>query len=472
MDNATTKKRGHCQSEVLPVLDTIFVMAPPLSKPQPDPANGGCKNGTSNYTKAEVMNMLNCMKKGLPISPDQWEHIAQLYTDNYPHSAREKLHQKSIPTGDPNIPDGIALAKEIECLIGRKADLGDGEEEFDLEQGYTVNEDTNCNNNNNNNCIPPSQLTSFSSVKSPTLVGESVIAEAPLSSAKSKKAKKKMSYKRKATSDDVLAAFHLSFEQQESNAVRARQEPQEAMSSILSLARAYFSSCNNNSNAKLTHDKSKNPMQSIQQTSTVMSSYVAVLDYGVQHILCISTSLAAWPGNCTQGYKVHHDLPVSKFLQGKLVFEPWKGSLNHPHPPFRQLIWTHLGGTTEKLLACQLECQVINNLCTILLVHALQLLDANPDPPIRGKRKDTVDECECFPSISISRSPYMFFTYERVLISNGFNVNLHFFSGWNSNHGKSKRQRGSSGNRFTSYTKRTLTQACCGCLPSSSFRFA
>eukprot|EP00536_Pseudo-nitzschia_multiseries_P008219 jgi/Psemu1/19922/gm1.19922_g len=277
MDKATPKKRGCHRSEVLPVLGIIFVMAPVLSKSQPAPTNGGCKNGTtSNYTKAEVMNMINCVRKVLPIGPDQQEHIAQLHPENYPHSEMDKLHQKSIPTADPNIPDNIALTKEI----------NDGEEEFDLEQGYTVNEDTNCNNNNytpiwersnGNDAIPPLgqpfQLTASSSVEFPTLIGESVIAEAPfsLSSATSKKAKKKRSYKRKATSDDVLTVFHLSFEQQERNAMRARQEQQETMNSILSLARAYFSSRNNNnnnnnnisgnnSNAKCTHYESNNPM--------------------------------------------------------------------------------------------------------------------------------------------------------------------------------------------------------------------
>eukprot|EP00536_Pseudo-nitzschia_multiseries_P005309 jgi/Psemu1/12284/gm1.12284_g len=240
MDKATPMKRGRRPSEVL-------------------------------QTKAEVMNMLNCMRKVLPIESDQWERVDQLHAENYPHSKRDEIQT--------NVPDDIALAKEIKYLIGQKADLGNGEEEFDfLEQGYTVDEDTGCNNNNyytpiwecnnNNNAIPPlgqpSQLTSSSSVKSHTLAGESVIADAPfsLSSAKSKKAKKKRSYKRKVTSDDVLAAFHLSFEQQERNA--------ETMSSIVSLARAYSSSRNNNSsnsssggnssNTKCTHDESNNPM--------------------------------------------------------------------------------------------------------------------------------------------------------------------------------------------------------------------
>eukprot|EP00536_Pseudo-nitzschia_multiseries_P017414 jgi/Psemu1/50759/gm1.50759_g len=217
-----------------------------------------------------LMNMLNCIKKILPIRPDQWEHVAQLCAENYPHSERDvdsiqrkyqKLHRKSIPTGDPNIPDDIALAKEIKYMI---------------DNNYTPIWEHNKNDNNAIRPIgQPSQLTSSFSVEPLALVSESVIAEAPLSlsSAKSKKAKKKISYKMKATSYDVVAAFHLSFEQQERNAVRARQEQQETMNYILSLARAHFSShnssssgsssdsnSNSNSNSKHTCDESNNPM--------------------------------------------------------------------------------------------------------------------------------------------------------------------------------------------------------------------
>eukprot|EP00536_Pseudo-nitzschia_multiseries_P000041 jgi/Psemu1/144/gm1.144_g len=252
-------------------------MAPVLYKPQLAPTTGGHKNGTSNYTKAEVMNMLNCMRKFLPIGPDQWEHVAQLHAENYPHSERnvdsirrkyQKLHWKSIPTGDLNIADDIALAKEIKYLIGQKADLGDGEEEFDLEQGYTVDdENTSCNDSDNtpfgNATTTTTQFLPFVSLPSSPLPLES--NSLPLLS---KRAKKKRSYKKKVTLDNVIAALHLGFGQQERNAVRARQERQETMNSILSLARAYFSSCNNNnnnsgrndSNTKRTCDETNNPM--------------------------------------------------------------------------------------------------------------------------------------------------------------------------------------------------------------------
>ena len=48
------------------------------------------------------------------------------------------LHRLQIPTGDPNMPEEVRQAKRIKHTIGLKADLGDGEEQFDLEEGYQL----------------------------------------------------------------------------------------------------------------------------------------------------------------------------------------------------------------------------------------------------------------------------------------------------------------------------------------------
>ena len=44
------------------------------------------------------------------------------------------LYRKPIPTGDPNCPEEVKLAKRIKYLIGNKASVGDAEEEFNLEE--------------------------------------------------------------------------------------------------------------------------------------------------------------------------------------------------------------------------------------------------------------------------------------------------------------------------------------------------
>ena len=43
------------------------------------------------------------------------------------------MYRKGIPTGDPNCPEEVCLAKRIKYDIGDRAAIGDGEEEFNLE---------------------------------------------------------------------------------------------------------------------------------------------------------------------------------------------------------------------------------------------------------------------------------------------------------------------------------------------------
>ena len=47
-----------------------------------------------------------------------------------------EMYRLQIPTGNPNMPDEVQQAKRIKYTIELKADLGDREEEFDLEEGY------------------------------------------------------------------------------------------------------------------------------------------------------------------------------------------------------------------------------------------------------------------------------------------------------------------------------------------------
>ena len=48
------------------------------------------------------------------------------------------LHRETFPTGDPNIPDEVWQAKHIKHLIGAKAEIFTGEEEFNLYEGHKV----------------------------------------------------------------------------------------------------------------------------------------------------------------------------------------------------------------------------------------------------------------------------------------------------------------------------------------------
>ena len=53
----------------------------------------------------------------------------------------QTLYRKQAPTGSPNMPDDVRQAKRVKHKIGTKAMLGDGEEHFDLIEGFKGEEE-------------------------------------------------------------------------------------------------------------------------------------------------------------------------------------------------------------------------------------------------------------------------------------------------------------------------------------------
>lgn len=87
----------------------------------------------------EKLGFLNVMMDILPIGPNEWERAVERHSVTYPgqdiNSIRRKyhtLHHRQIPIGDPNCPSDVKLAKRVKYTIGDKADIGDGEEKFDM----------------------------------------------------------------------------------------------------------------------------------------------------------------------------------------------------------------------------------------------------------------------------------------------------------------------------------------------------
>ena len=85
------------------------------------------------------MHMLEVMHGILPIGPQEWDMVVEAHTAHYPgrdvESLRRKytsLHRKKIPTGDPNIPPEVRLAKRVKHLIGDKAEVCDGTDEYNM----------------------------------------------------------------------------------------------------------------------------------------------------------------------------------------------------------------------------------------------------------------------------------------------------------------------------------------------------
>ena len=99
------------------------------------------KGNSPNYSHGELMSLLHVLEVELPIGEMAWKKVAQRHAETFPHrtvqSIRRKftsLHRKSIPTGNPQCPPEVKLAKRVHYLLGDKASIGDGEEEFVLEE--------------------------------------------------------------------------------------------------------------------------------------------------------------------------------------------------------------------------------------------------------------------------------------------------------------------------------------------------
>eukprot|EP00536_Pseudo-nitzschia_multiseries_P003533 jgi/Psemu1/8045/gm1.8045_g len=94
------------------------------------------------------MELLYTLKAILPVSPEDWAQVDQIHNDNFPdtnqsiENLRRKyngLYQKQIPTGDPNFPKDVKLAKRVKYLIKCKEGVGDGQEPYGMETGYQTN---------------------------------------------------------------------------------------------------------------------------------------------------------------------------------------------------------------------------------------------------------------------------------------------------------------------------------------------
>jgi hypothetical protein len=83
------------------------------------------------YSKEELDNFLDITEEVLPISSTVWEHVAEVHSSKYPDmgwmadSLKQKfkeLHNKRIPTGDPNCPPAVVWAKHLRREIVEKMD--------------------------------------------------------------------------------------------------------------------------------------------------------------------------------------------------------------------------------------------------------------------------------------------------------------------------------------------------------------
>eukprot|EP00536_Pseudo-nitzschia_multiseries_P013673 jgi/Psemu1/35988/gm1.35988_g len=108
----------------------------------------GKRTGKRNYSRREVMELLYTLKAILPVGPEDWAQVGLIHNDNFPDTNRSVenlrrkyngLYRKQIPTGDPNCPKDVKLAKRVKYLIKCKEGVGDGQEPYGMEEGYQTN---------------------------------------------------------------------------------------------------------------------------------------------------------------------------------------------------------------------------------------------------------------------------------------------------------------------------------------------
>ena len=114
------------------------------------PASTRCGKG---LTKAETTTILKAIEQILPIDAEAWNEVHDVFNSKHSLCGVEglkhkfnKLANKPVPTGNPNMPEDVRLAKSIRSKLFHRSGVTnlseEEEEEEDIEE-----EEVNDNNN-------------------------------------------------------------------------------------------------------------------------------------------------------------------------------------------------------------------------------------------------------------------------------------------------------------------------------------
>eukprot|EP00536_Pseudo-nitzschia_multiseries_P018483 jgi/Psemu1/55804/gm1.55804_g len=112
----------------------------------------------------------------LPVGPEEWAQVTQIHKDNFPNTHRSvqnlcrkygHLYLKKVPTDDPNFPEEVKLAKRVKWLIKGKQGVGDGEEHYNMVEGYQndmedeeyISSEEDDDDSDDDNILPPIPLS-------------------------------------------------------------------------------------------------------------------------------------------------------------------------------------------------------------------------------------------------------------------------------------------------------------------------
>ena len=101
------------------------------------------------FSKAETMTLLKTIKQLIPIDAEGWNEVHEIF--NSKHTPRgveglkqkfDKLANKPVPTGNPNMPEDVKLAKSIKGkLFCHSGATNLSEEEEEEEEEEELNDD-------------------------------------------------------------------------------------------------------------------------------------------------------------------------------------------------------------------------------------------------------------------------------------------------------------------------------------------
>jgi hypothetical protein len=90
------------------------------------------------FSMRERLHLLDIIADELPVSSAAWEHVADIHREMYDAENRtadslkrkfNELTRRPAPTGDPNVPEDVRLAKQIRQMIVRSVNASTGENE-------------------------------------------------------------------------------------------------------------------------------------------------------------------------------------------------------------------------------------------------------------------------------------------------------------------------------------------------------
>ena len=201
----------------------------------------GRKAGQGNYFLPERMHLLRIIYRVLPIGPEEWQLCTGEHALQYPGRCQESIRRKynglsrrKIPTGDPNCPEDVKLAKRIRWAIGNRASVGDAEEEFSLDDtSFTpVKPDPDAP------VVAPPVIAASVSVPS---VGDKDTDDSSDDEPEIVPRPKKRAYKRKDSKEDFLQLMQMNMLRQQEERAEDRKERAAERQQMMAMMMAMMS---------------------------------------------------------------------------------------------------------------------------------------------------------------------------------------------------------------------------------------